>query len=280
MPSKKKKDKRLLFIAVGLLVFLPGGHKLNNEHKIAQPTESKRSKSESNVVNTQTRTTSIDLPYTVPQMRPLEIYVKPVRPRHWYGKNERNQRLTQAITLIMSLRNHQHLQAEDDIRIFEVINRYASRQKHLHLVQVPQKVRGRISMGYSCVRDHYAIGSWENPVSLMSMDLYHEAMHEVQCDQIMKQLGITEHKNLDPETIHNISRCDIEAPAYAASIRIFLALIDRGLLDKEIPMSKMVGDPIQTVKESWESLLKGRQSFCRFIINSYGNYIKDLVSAH
>lgn len=111
-------------------------------------------------------------------------------------------------------------------------------------------------MMFSCSRDTYYVSTgMEATIPILTMILYHEIMHNVQCQRRMRRLGVTDQAQMAQ---HLPVPCEHEPPAHAAQIRFFLALYRRGLLPTTLSADE-IGDMHQTI-EAWEALDQRR--FC------------------
>ena len=213
--------------------------------------------------------TTIGFSVHVPTMRHMEIHITPTTPRKWYSQEEKVQEINRAIHFILNLRHHQELQTKQDAHLFQLLEAYQKGHKKITITEAPEFVRDFVRMGYSCENDTYITGSWYMPTPLLALTLYHEITHELTCENLLEFSGIRSRAELKPGFMKNMNICNIEAPAHASSIRLFLAMFNSNLLPKEIPMSKQTGDPIKTLHDSWEALLRGRNGFCQYLEHLY-----------
>ena len=205
----------------------------------------------------------------VPTMPMFQIHAKPVPPRKWLDAGEKRNSVNAAIDFILNLAHDANLSTKQDQALFQLLKKYKTGRKKMNIITAPESARDFIVMGYSCKTDAYAMGDWHTPTPLLAITLYHEITHELSCENILEYSRTPSRAALNVDMISSINRCDVEAPAYASSIRLFMAIVKNNLLPREIPISEETGDTIKGVLDAWHALLQGKDYFCSYLKKLY-----------
>lgn len=165
------------------------------------------------------------------------------------------QRLLEALDLILSLRSSPELQTPHDQAIMRLAQEYkdgrkpfrTSYEEMIAIGSNPDKpTYGRL--GQLCPEDEYGYGHVQSHLSILAISLYHELFHGTDCAGYLGE-------RLDPTDPNQH-----EPGAYAAQIRMFLALYRAGRLYR---LELSAEEPSDTgvlgqTHDVWQALVEDR----------------------
>ncbi len=171
-------------------------------------------------------------------------------------------RLSEALDLIRSLESSSLLDRPDDRAIFRFLRDIKEEKRTLTFVfseGFPDNSRG--IMGYECGADELYVTPVETGIPSLAIFLYHELTHIVRCDALIVRLKLADRHETRAHFMAQENECPDEEPAYAAQVRMTLALRGAGKLPRKVSVARK-GDArlLPTTVEVWHAIHAGR--FC------------------
>lgn len=217
-----------------------------------------------------TATVHAERSYVVPPLPnpPRSLNIRPVRPQRWEGNDQIAMVINAAVDIMQSVRSRPSLQSGDDFRIFALLDR--AKEKPFRVTTLSGQIAEAVVFGYSCVDNRFYIGAYQHSPAMLAIVYYHELMHMVDCEREMEKRAFVRHEQMQ-NVQQNISRCNMEASAHAAAIRMFLAIWESDGLPREVAMGAGAGDLVGDIQMSWTKLLEGDDRFCTYLKEKYGS---------
>jgi len=266
--SKKSSNLFSIFIIIVLvaifIAFVGGGKETNHTAKkvVVEKAHIINGQKSETIKEDSLGSERVDFTYVVPPMVNLSLDLSPL-PARELSDEEFISLVKKALTLIRSVRGYESLQTPQDEKINGLLDELEANKWQLQFVRVPAELQDKIVLGYGCQADNFAYSNYEISVPVLAMTLYHELTHVTQCRELMSRYGVKSH--LEMEKISSrINRCDVEAPASASEIRMFIALVQNNKLERYIYLTPDGGgDLIGSMHQDWISLLQSKVAFCR-----------------
>lgn len=235
----------LLLVGVGLLVtyiFFPPQDKGNE---------------------TPAKKTALEVRYDMPPFEPLTDTARKIPARQWLDDAEMQESMVQAIELVVEMKTSPELATSDDQTMFALLDHYKTHPGEMRIGPANAATRDGVGLNFNCSEKKYTMGRKQLPVALLANLLYHEMHHDAVCQGLITRYGVM---NGNPTTEN---RCRIEAPAYAAEVRFFLAIHHRGQWPAEIGWTEGFLTVFERTRVIWRKLLDNQ--FCGWLDEQYRN---------
>lgn len=206
--------------------------------------------------------------FTLPPIELLDTTPNFVPAKKWESWEQAEQQVKNALRLIWSVRHSPVLKTQDDREIMAYFKPYIDRGEIPPISPAPKVLEDSVFMTYRCISGDFTVGSQKVSVSYLATVFYHEAQHAALCEQKMREFGFTDREQMREYTT-TVDRCEIEAPADAAGIRMFEALRRSSLLDRTFSLKPDGGDPIRDIYAKWKDLRKGDGAYCAALYDTY-----------
>ncbi len=217
--------------------------------------------------------------YTVPPMpaaiNDFQAGLTFVPARKWKNPAEIQKTMSSALAMMASLAEHPDLQTPDDIAVRAIMERFRTGNATMNIDTITGELGEHVVFGYNCGQDRFGVGSLYTEPALLAVILHHELFHKEQCEREMKKRNISRHDQMDDSMFGDL--CQIEAPADAASSRMFSALWKTNKLPRKIHKPERLNDPASTAIETWEALTQGYIPYCQLLQSQYAGREKLLL---